>query len=365
MAHALRLARRPRLQSPAAVLLGTVLAGASAVAFGLDRARPDPDAVLRDAWEGVRAQPPEGPILTATRARALRLRRLVGTWPTEAKRRVAYAAILYGGARGADDRAAAAFHAAAAARLAPSTAPVQSGAAVLLAGSGDLEGGLRCVRRLFGFAPKDAARTLLQLEPLLDDAALTRALPDRPAAHLAWSALLAAEGEKAAADRGLDHAWARWPEDLAVLRAAVLRDRNRGDWAAAAAKLAGRDLAPDLLALRARARAESGSKEAARRDLDAVLARDPHQVDVLQLCGDAAFALAEVPRARALFEAALYRLPAEAPAPDRIRLLRRLAAAEERLGHAGAALRLWREILALDGRDEAAGARVAALSGLR
>jgi tetratricopeptide (TPR) repeat protein len=365
VARALQVAPRPRVQSLTAFLLGTSLAGAGALSLALDRTRPDADEVLREAWEVVRTQPAEGPILPETRARAQRLRQVVGAWPTEAKRRVAYAALLYAGARSLKDRSAAAFHAEAAAGLAPATAPVQSGAAVLLAGSGDLEGGLRCLRHLFEFSPGDAARTLLQLEPVLDPALLERALPDRPAAHLAWATLLRAEGERELASARIDLAWARWPDDLAVRRAAALRDRDRGDWAGAAAKLGAPDLPPDLLALRARARAETGDLQGARADLDLALASAEDEVDLLQLCGEAALSLDDVSRARALFEAALYRLPSEAPVAHRVRLLRRLAAAEERLGHAGAALRLWREVLALDGKDEAAGARVAALTGAR
>ena len=365
MPPALHLAHRPRLQSPAAAVLGALLCVASLLAAGLPRSASDPDAVMRGAWEVVRTQPADGPVLPATRVRAARLRRLVGAWPTEAKRRVAYAAVLFAGARGETERAAAAFHAAAAAHLAPATAPVQSGAAVLLAGCGDLEGGVRCLRRLFALSPAEGARTLLQVEPVLDPPSFERALPDRADAHLAWVAQLREEGDREEAERRLAGAWERWPDDPRVLRAAVLADRSRGDWRAAASRLAGRTLDPELRALRARALAETGRSEEARRELDAVQAAAGTRVDLLQLCGDAALALPDAERARALFEAALYRLPAEAPADARIRVLRRLATAEERLGHPGAALRLWRAVLALDGADAAAGARVAALSGPR
>jgi tetratricopeptide (TPR) repeat protein len=278
---------------------------------------------------------------------------------------VAYAAVLFAGARNEPERAAAAFHAAAAARLAPATAPVQSAAAVLLAGCGDPQAGVRCVRRLFALSPRDGARTLLQLEPVLDPRSLDAALPERPEAHLAWIAQLRGEGDGEEADRLLARAWARWPGDPRVLRAAVLADRSRGDWTAAARKLDGPTLDLELRAVRARALAETGRTAEARAELQSVQAAAGVGVDVLQLCGDAALALPDPERARALFEAALYRLPADAPAEHRIRLLRRLATAEERLGHAGAALRLWREVLTLDGADAAAGARVAALSGLR
>ena len=365
MEERLRLARRPRMQSRTAALLGAALSLASLLALALERAGPGADAVLQEAWEVVRTQPADGPVLPATRERAVRLRRLVGAWPTEAKRRVAYAALLFAGSRTDADRAAPAFHAAAAARLAPATAPVQSGAAVLLAGCGDLPGSVRCVRRLFVLSPAAGARTLLQLEPLLDPSVLDLALPDRPDAYLAWIALLRQEGDGDEAGRRLEIAWARWPEEPRVLRAAVLEDRARGDWKAAAAKLAARPLDLELRALRARALAETGHTAQARAELASVQAAAGAHVDLLMLCGDAALALPDPDRARALFEAALYRLPADAPAEARIRLLRRLASAEERMGHAGAALRHWREVLALDGADAAAGARVAALSGLR
>ncbi|HEX5042948.1 MAG TPA: hypothetical protein VFV75_08580 [Candidatus Polarisedimenticolaceae bacterium] len=366
MPTGLHLARRPRLQSGAAALLGTLLCAGAVLAARLPASVPDPDAVLAEAWEVVRTQPAEGPLLPGTRARAVLLRRLVGAWPTEAKRRVAYAAVLFAGARGEPERTAAAFHAAAAARLAPATAPVQSGAAVLLAGCGDPEGGVRCVRRLFALSPREGARTLLQLEPLLEPRSVVAALPLHPEAHLAWIAQLREEGDREDADRLLAEAWTRWPDDPRVLRAAVLADRGRGDWTAAARKLEGPPLDLELRAVRARALAETGRTAEARAELQSVQAAAAGAgVDVLQLWGDAALALPDPERARALYEAALYRLPAEAPAERRIRLLRRLATAEERLGHDGAALRLWREVLTLDGTDAAAGARVAALSGLR
>ncbi|HET9299053.1 MAG TPA: hypothetical protein VFO11_03850, partial [Candidatus Polarisedimenticolaceae bacterium] len=220
---------------------------------------------------------------------------------------------------------------------------------------------------LFALSPREGARTLLQLEPVLDARSMDAALPDRPEAHLAWIAQLREEGDDAEADRLLAAAWGRWPGDARVLRAAVHRDRGRGDWAAAAAKLdgpGGRTLDLEMRAVRARALAETGRTAEARAELQSVQDAAGTRVDLLQLCGDAALALPDPERARALFEAALYRLPAEAPAEHRIRVLRRLATAEERLGHPGAALRLWREVLTLDGADAAAGARVAALSGL-
>ena len=361
----LRLARRPRLQSRAAALLGTLLCAGAVAASRLPASVPDPDAVLSAAWEVVRTQASQGPMLPETRARAVTMRRLVGAWPTEAKRRVAYAAVLFAGARDDRERAAAAFHAALASRLAPATAPVQSGAAVLLAGCGDVEGGVRCVRRLFALSPREGARTLLQLEPVLEPQSVVAALPLRPEAHLAWITQLREDGDDGEADRLLDAAWGRWPEDARVLRAAVHADRRRGDWAAAVLKLDRRPLDLELRAVRARALAETGRTAEARAELQTVQAAAGTRVDLLQLCGDAALALPDPEKARALFEAALYRLPAEAPAEHRIRLLRRLATAEERLGHPGAALRLWREVLTLDGADAAAGARVAALSGLR
>jgi tetratricopeptide (TPR) repeat protein len=362
---ALHLARRPRLQSRAAALLGALLCGSAVLAARVPASVPDADAVLDEAWEVVRTQPGDGPLLPDTRARAVRLRRLVGAWPTEAKRRVAYAAVLFACARAEPERAAAAFHAALAARLAPATAPVQSSAAVLLAGCGDLEGGVRCVRRLFALSPREGARVLLHLEPVLDPRSVDAALPELPEAHLAWIARLQEEGDRGDADRVLAAAWTRWPEEPRVLRAAVLADRGRGDWAAAASKLEGRSLDPELRAVRARALAETGRTAEARAELLSLEGAAAERVDLLQLCGDAALALPDPQRARALFEAALYRLPPEAPLEHRIRLLRRLATAEERLGHPGAALRLWREVLALDGGDAAAGARVAALTGLR
>jgi hypothetical protein len=358
---------RPR-GSGAAAVGAVVLAGAGlATGFGADAARRpfDPAPLAESALaRTLSANDPAAAREAQDRLRA-RLRRT----PTDGATRTIAASLLAETATTAALRDAAALQAQAAARLTPADEGVARGAARVLARCGRTDLALPQIARLFGYAPSAAAATLADIEPFVDRDRLLEGLPPEPAAWLAWSLRLRAAGREDEADARLTLLLARWPHDLAALRAAagVASGRNRID---ELARLVPPTLAlpataesATLYAFRARSKAAAGDRAGSRADALEAIALSSDDAWVLALAGDAV-AANEPGLARDCWTRALYRLLAKPETRGGAIWLRvRLARLDDREGRAGDALHAWRIILEERPGDGEAKRRVAELTG--
>jgi O-antigen ligase/tetratricopeptide (TPR) repeat protein len=350
---------------PAAPVLAGSLAFAAFAATLLDagaaRAAASP-------WErsagAARAALRNGPADPLVRETLLDLRARIGRRPFDADARVAYAAVLLEAAFGTPDLAAAAFHARAAVGVSPVSRPVVTTAADVLLRTGEPEAALDLVRAMFGWDPHEAARLLARAEPLVSPAPLERALPDDPEAWEAWALRLARDGRREAARARREAAYARWPDDPAVRAAAADEALRRGVVAAFRAIIpttlavpAG-PLGVALLAHRARAKGLAGDREGARTDAWAAAREGDEEAGPLLRAGDALEAVGEITVARDLFTRAAHAARSERGSSLRIAALLRVARLDEREGRAGDALRVSRDVLALDPRNREAADRV-------
>lgn len=284
---------------------------------------------------------------------ALELRRAIGARPLDAMARAVYADLLFGLSRQLEDTTAAAAHAARAAELAPVTVPVIRLAATVLAKSGRPQSAVDLTRSMFGYDPRAAGELLARIEPLLDSQGLVAALPQDPAAWLAWSEELRRAGRDAEAAAWARQTHERWPTHTPALRAVAAEAFHARDLERLAVLLPpDRTLeeTPDgavIRAYRARARAEHGDTDGARADVREALRIDAKSTAVRLVSGDVHDALGDHDEARRHWTRALHGLaPGETVA--RLRLLARLARYEERYGEPAAARRLWQSILAID-----------------
>jgi tetratricopeptide (TPR) repeat protein len=349
--------REERATRGAVVLLaGTVLVLALAATYlGADRARAtdDPAEAMSRALLAV---PPGGAPTDELRAAARSLRRRLGEAPADARTRAIYASALLelGGGGPAGGRPAR-FHAEQAAASAPVAVPVVSGAAIVLATAGDVDRALGLARDMFGYDPRSAARLLLALSSLADTTRIDAVLPPSPDAWLAWWSELARAGRGHEAERVLDGAFERWPEDAATIRAVASRSAERRDWKRLREVLPASipetaDVATAaLLAYRARLRAETGDPQGGKEDARAAVLRAPESVSVLVLAGDAMAAAKAPDEARMLLSRALYRVP-KGPAErlTRVSILARKARLFEQEGMLADAVRTWRAVVTAD-----------------
>jgi len=351
------------------LVLALLLAGTAALATlaGADRSRTARPAreIARDALTAALARGSEDEHVGLA---ARTLRRRLGRQPLDARTRVAYAGVLHGLSRSVADTAAATFHARLAAASSPVTVPIVRAATVVLARSGEWGQAVDSVATMFGYDPGAAARLLLTLESRLPVGELTRALPDDPAAWLAWVDTLRAEGRGDDGIRWLDRALARWPDHGALIDRVATRLSRDADLDGLAALYAVERAIAETptnaraFAFRARARALEGDATEARADIELALRLDGDNPRLLLVAGDACETLGDDDGARRLWSRAQFAAP-----PDsvtlRVRALVRLARLEDRRGRAGNALRLWRSILDLEPEQPEAVRRIEALTG--
>ena len=331
---------------------------------GSHRRPEDPLTAVRAALERAVTTGSDDPAVVAT---ARRLRERLGRDPMNARARTAYAGLLLGCARSPAQYEAAAFHARRAATLAPVTVPVVRGASVVLAGCGDLRAARGLVRSLFTYAPAAAADHLLQVEPLLGDAA--GVVPERPHAWLAWSRRLRREGREEEADEALGRAAARWPREPDLLLERASQAVRARDWQALARvfpeglRLPETEASALLHAYRAHASAVRGDPASMRRDVETALRLGGRTSALLEKTGDALLAGGALEDARSHFAEALHRLPADAPVRSSVSVLLRLARLAEVQDRPDEALRRWTTVLRLDPAHTEARRRIAALTG--
>jgi tetratricopeptide (TPR) repeat protein len=338
-----------------------------ATALGADRARRSTDARGR-ADGALRLALERGNDDPTVRRELQDLRRPLARRPLDSRTRVAYAAVLAGLATTTRDLEAAAFHARAAASLAPVTVPVVRGAVLVLVRSGSIEPALESLRGMFSYDAPAAARLLLEIEPLVPAGRAADVPVASPTALLAWSRVLDQAGRREEADAVLVAARSRWPADLDLLVEAAARAYRTHDLPRLG-KLLGPELALPrdrragmLHTYRALVAARLGDANAARSDVERALDLDPDNTGLRILAGDALETLGAIDDAVALWTAVRFTAQ-DAPVATRVAALRRLARVDERRSRAGSALRLWREVLALAPADPEAERRVAALTG--
>ena len=344
-----------------------VLAAAiAATASGADRARRpfDPvalaEAGLNDALFLATPQ------AAASAARAFR-DRLVRV-PLDPATRTIAASLALELAETPGAREAAFAQAEAALRLAPWEEGVRRAHTRIAARCGRIDRAIESVRETFGYAPRDAAASLADIEPFVPDGRLEDALPDEPAAWLAWSSRLRELRREADADARLAAALARFPGDLEVRRVAAGVAASRGR-EAEVARLVPADFAlpagaaPALFAFRARSKARAGDAAGAREDAAAAVAGAHDDPGVLVLAGDAVLAV-DPALSRGWWTRAAFALGSGTDGARRSVGVRvRLARLDEREGRAGDALRTWRSILASQPDHAEARRRVAELTG--
>lgn len=296
------------------------------------------------------------------------LRRDVGKKPLDAMTRVMYAGTLLGLGRSTDDTRAAAFHAATAASIAPVTVPVVRRAALVLGRCGETDKAAVLVRKMFMYDPSAAADLLAVLEYQGGRSGLEGALPDDADAWLAWSRKLRELGRTESADLRLERAVERWPEHIPVIQAMAAMALGRRDWAKLSMLFPDDRAIPNetrsalLFAFRARLHARQGDREAAVHDVETAMDLSDSSVAVLIHAGDAMLDLGDIDIARNYWRRALYRcLPGNGEG-DRLALLIRLARLEDKHGQPATALRLWRELLALDPGNGEAQRRIDAIT---
>lgn len=322
--------------------------------------RPEVEALLREA--------PGDPGHAERVGETLReLRRELAARPLDARLRIAYSGLLLGTGRSVADTEAAAFHASAAARMAPATLSVVRPAIEILARGGRRDEAIEWNRHLFTFAPDRGARTLSRIEPLLPD--VEAALPASPEAWLAWHTVLLERGAGPEETAWLSRAYERWPDHLPLLERMAVRASLRRDWDALAALFPdGRSLpaepgAARPLLHRARLLLARDDRAGASRDLERALSLDD-SISTRTLAGEVCEELGEHERARHLWRHALFSEAGREPG-FRKRLLVRLARSEERTGSPAAARRYWGEILELDPGHAEASRRLDELTGYR
>lgn len=362
---------RLRRGAATAWLLALVGASALGVRLGSERERDPTDP--RDVAEEALSVALEAGLDAEPVRRTLHdLRSRVAAAPLDWRARLAYSSLLLGLATHVEETAAAAFHARRAASLAPVTVPAVRTAALILARTGDTGDALGLVRPMFAYDPGAAAELLLRLEPFVPQARLGRGLAETPGAWHAWAVHLARAGRSAEAHAVIERVVARWPEHRPALDWAILGRLRRGDDEAARALLppepelsASTDPgdAP-LLVLRALLAVHDAEPAAARADLSRALALDGGSGAVLLRAGEAHALLGDHDKARHLWRRALYGL-----APDdtttRPTVLAHLARLEDRHGRPATALRLWRELEALEPDHVEARRRIDDLTGFR
>jgi tetratricopeptide (TPR) repeat protein len=350
----LRLAAAPVRARPARVAaLAVLLLAAAAVATGqgADAARApristaDAASIVQAAFDAGAASPP---VVAATR----RLRAELGRRPLDARTRVLYAGVLADLVGSAADVPAPIFHARRAAALAPVTVPVIRPAAVVLMRCGETAQALALVRGMFAWDPRSAAALLALLEPWTEPGDLAAGIPEDAAAWSAWIQALRRAGRAADADRWLDDAQTRWPQDTAIFEAVAVRAALRRDWAALEAALAaGPRLVEEprfavLFATRSRLHAARGRGADARADAARAEGLAQERASVLVAAGEAHEAAGDLDAARGAWTRALWATPRDAARREaRGRILARVARLEERRGRLGDALRAWRAVL--------------------
>jgi tetratricopeptide (TPR) repeat protein len=281
------------------------------------------------------------------------LARRVARRPVESQTRVAYAALLLTVSRHNDELAAARFHAARAAELAPTTVAVVRAAAEVLAHAGELEAALALSRKMFGYDVEAAARLLGQLRALAEPSQVTAALPERPEVWWAWSWRVREQQGSTEADRWIEATHRRWPTFVPAWTFLAEWAARTEDWDRLALLLPpDRPLPPGaehavLWIYRARLHAARGSAEAARRDIAIGLAQAAATIEVRVGAGAALLQLGDWSAARDQWEQALHASARENVAVRRD-LLERLARLEERQGDPSRARRRWQELLDLD-----------------
>lgn len=355
----------PSRAFPAAPVVAASLALAAIAATLLDagtaRATLSPwERSARAASAALRAGPADPEVRGALRD----LRARIGLRPFDADARAAYAAVLLEAAFGTADVRAAAFHARAAVRISPVSRPVVTTAADVLLRAGEGEAALDSIRAMFGWAPHEAARLLARAEPLVPPWRLERTLPDDPEAWEAWALRLSSDGRREAARGRREAAYARWPDHPDVRAAAADEALRRGDLAAFRAIVpttlavpAGRG-GVALLAHRARAKGLAGDREGARADAWAAARAGGEGWGALLRAGDALDAVGDTSVARELWTRAAHAARSERGPSARVAALARVARLDEREGRPGEALRVSREVLALDPENREARARV-------
>ena len=354
---------------PAGVALGAAVLAAAAVAtvFGADAARRpfEPAPLAESALALSFSSGGPEPVRRALEILEARLRRN----PLDSSSRTIAASLLVETATTENQRGAARSQAQAAVRLTPTDAGVAHGAVRVFARCGQVGMALRETARMFGYAPKDAAAALADIEPFVDAERLDDGLPRAPEAWLAWSETLRGRGRENEADARLAALLARWPADLEALRVAslVALGRERLDELSRlvppSLALPETEAAASLFAFRARSKAAAGDSAGAHADALRAIALAPERPWVMAQAGDA-FVGTEPALARDYWTRALYRLRANPDTRGEAIYLRyRLARFEDREGRPGDALREWRTILAERPDDAEAKARVAALTG--
>lgn len=298
------------------------------------------------------------------RSMLIELRRHLGRRPLDARARAVYASLLLGLSRSPEHGEAAAFHATRAARLAPVTVHVVRLAALVLARTGEPAAALGMTRDMFAYDRAAAATLLAQLEPLLDGEPFELALPQEPAAWLAWATALREHDRSDEAADWLLRSHERWPDHLPTLHLLAYDAAVRERWQAlrqllpATLGLAETREAAPLFALRARWRAMEHDRAGGSRDLERALRLDFDSGHVQMLAGEACESLGDIEQARRLWQRALH----EESAP-RARLLYLLARLEQRHGQPAAALRHWQSLLELEPQHAEAQRRVDDLTG--
>ena len=358
-----------RAREPAALGFGAALLAAAAIAtlFGADAARRpfNPGKLAESAMAKTLAGNDPQPAREAQDILRERLRRV----PLDATSRMIAASLRAETSADASERSEAVDQILAATRLVASDEWVSRGSARVLARCGRTDLALREIARMFGYAPDVAATTLAQVEPFVAADQLESGIPESPAAWLAWSVKLRADGRHDEADARLAALLERWPGELAALRiaASVAVGRERIDELQrlippdfVLAETA--DNAP-LLAFRARSKAASGDEAGARADALRAITLSGDAPWVLVQAGDA-LATIDPASARDYWTRALYLLVEKPETRGGAIWVRfRLARQNEREGRAGDALREWRTILAERPEDGEAKRRVAELTG--
>lgn len=361
----------PRSRRIAAALTGSLVlfAGLLATGLGADRARRPfrGGEMAQRALDSAFREGREAPEIRET-IRALRTE--VGRRPLDARTRVLYASVLLEFASDESEAAAAAFHARQASEVAPVTVPVVRQAALVLARSGDRERAIALTKAMFGYDPEAAAALLATLEPFVQDEGVARALPDDPAAWLAWIGKLRGFDRAEEASAMQEEASRRWPQDSAVLERSAWDAVNLADWKRVEVLLPPErpvpraPAAPRLWAYRARMLAATGRPDRAKADVREAERLAQGDAWVLLQAGIALEAAGDPAGGRRLWDRALHSLPAvEGWLWLRVELLTRIARQEDREGRPVDALRAWRDVLRLAPEHDEAQRRVDDLTG--
>lgn len=360
---------RPRRATLAAAAWGgaVLAAGLLATLCGADPARKpfDPGRIAEEALGKTLA----GGDASPAREAASRLRARLTRTPLDPAARTILASLLAETADTPGERAAAVDQTLAATRLVATDEWVGHAAARVLAQCGRTDLALREIRRMFSYAPDDAATALGEIEPFLPAGAIDPGLPDDPRSWLAWSNRLRRSEREDEADARLAALLARWPDDLAArtVAASAAASRDRLDElkriVPPTLALPGSRETAALLAFRARTKALIGDSAGSRDDAAHAARLAPDDPWVLTLAGDA-LAETDPDAARNRWTRALYGLPATPSSADAAIWIRyRLARLADRQGRAGDALREWRTILDERPGDGEAKRRVAELTG--